>query len=546
MSYFCSVLKSYDMRFIVTLLIIHVFSSISYHSAFYAQDIYRSALTNKEVFSKIDEVIGFGKTYLGKPYRHKTESGRVLDCSGFVSYIYNTVEISLPRSCSSILNLVEKVNLVDVEKGDLLFFKGRDISSSNVGHVAIVTSVISGEIEMMHSCNRGIILEKYNNNKYYTSRFLQIGRLSLPNPAQNSNVEQKDTSSSEVRVVPEPIIDKQTSSAVISSISRPSSIIITAVGDIMLGTNFPNASYLPPNDGKDILQPVAHIIKRGDIAFGNLEGVILTGEGSVKKCSDPQYCYAFKMPDHYANYLVDAGFNVLSIANNHLGDFGAKGRANTERILKEKNIHYAGLLECPYSIFEKKGVKFGFAAFSPNAGTVSMHNYANVKKIISHLDTICDIVIVSFHGGAEGAAYKHITRKKETFLGENRGNPYEFARMVIDAGADIVLGHGPHVTRAIDIYKGKFIAYSMGNFATYGRFSLSGPSGISPIFEIEVDLDGSFLHGQIHATRQLGRGGPVLDPDQKVIKELIYLTQKDIPESLLKIGRNGSVEKIME
>ena len=175
-----------------------------------------------------------------------------------------------------------------------------------------------------------------------------------------------------------------------------------------------------------------------------------------------------------------------------------------------------------------------------------MHNYANVKKIISHLDTICDIVIVSFHGGAEGAAYKHITRKKETFLGENRGNPYEFARMVIDAGADIVLGHGPHVTRAIDIYKGKFIAYSMGNFATYGRFSLSGPSGISPIFEIEVDLHGSFLHGQIHATRQLGRGGPVLDPDQKVIKELIDLTQKDIPESLLKIGFDGSVGKIME
>ena len=106
-------------------------------------------------------------------------------------------------------------------------------------------------------------------------------------------MEQKDTSSSEVLVVPEPIIDKQTSSAVISSISRPSSIIITAVGDIMLGTNFPNASYLPPNDGKDILQPVAHIIKRGDIAFGNLEGVILTGEGNVKKCSDPQYFISF-------------------------------------------------------------------------------------------------------------------------------------------------------------------------------------------------------------------------------------------------------------
>jgi hypothetical protein len=98
---------------------------------------------------------------------------------------------------------------------------------------------------------------------------------------------------------------------------------------------------------------------------------------------------------------------------------------------------------------------------------------------------------------------KHITCKTEIFLGENRGNPYEFARMAIDAGADVVLGHGPHVIRAIDVYKGRFIAYSLGNFATYGRFNLSGSNGIAPIIEIDVDNNGKFLRGKIHAYKQI-------------------------------------------
>ena len=98
---------------------------------------------------------------------------------------------------------------------------------------------------------------------------------------------------------------------------------------------------------------------------------------------------------------------------------------------------------------------------------------------------------------------KHITCKTEIFLGENRGNPYEFARMAIDAGADVVLGHGPHVTRAIDVYKGRFIAYSLGNFATYGRFNLSASNGIAPIIEIDVDNNGKFLRGKIHAYKQI-------------------------------------------
>ena len=221
------------------------------------------------------------------------------------------------------------------------------------------------------------------------------------------------------------------------------SITIIGVGDIMLGTNYPSSNYLPPNDGKDLLKPVEHILQNADVTFGNLEGVLLTGEGDVKKCNDPTKCYAFKSPEHYAEYLKKAGFDVVSLANNHVGDFGNPGRKSTIRALKESGIQYAGLIDIPTSIFEHEGMTYGFCAFSPNNGTVSIHNYDYAKQIIQQLDEQCDIVIVSFHGGAEGSKYRNITRQTEMFLGENRGNPYQFARTVIDAGADIVFGHGP-------------------------------------------------------------------------------------------------------
>ena len=115
------------------------------------------------------------------------------------------------------------------------------------------------------------------------------------------------------------------------------------------------------------------------------------------------------------------------------------------------------------TMFEKDGIKYGFCAFAPNRGTVSINEISNAVNIVANLDSLCDIVIVSFHGGAEGSKHTHITRSNEIYLGENRGNPYKFARDVIDAGADIVFGHGPHVTRAIDLYKDRFIAYNMRN-----------------------------------------------------------------------------------
>lgn len=506
--------------------------------------------SQNETSDKTDSIIDFGKTLLGKPYKYITSEGKVLDCSGFVSYIYGKNGIELPRTSASLASLSEKISLSEIKKGDLLFFKGRDTNSKHVGHVSIVTSVDGDVIEMMHSCNRGILIELYQTNNYYTSRYLFAGRLSqvqlhdalqINNNEITGTLEFEDTTQTN---------QSQNHSMLKINLedndgtqSQPKTVKLIGVGDIMLGTNYPNSSYLPPNDGKNILQPIKELIRKGDVAFGNLEGVLLTEEGSVKKCSNPKVCYAFKMPNHYVDYLVEAGFNLLSIANNHIRDFGSVGAANTIRILNEAGIPHAGLAECPYTTFEKDGIRFGFAAFAPNIGTIKINDYANARKIISHLDSISDIVIISFHGGAEGSMMKHVTRKTEIFLGENRGNPYEFARMAIDAGADVVLGHGPHVTRAIDIYKDRFISYSLGNFATYGRFNLSGPNGISPIIELNLRGDGTFISGKIYSTKQLGEGGPVIDEQNRALKEIQELMRTDIPESILNIESDGTITK---
>ncbi len=321
----------------------------------------------------------------------------------------------------------------------------------------------------------------------------------------------------------------------------PDTLSVIGVGDMMLGTKFPGEEYLPPADGSMLLSDVAHILKDADITFGNYEGVILDEEGTPKECKNPKLCYLFKTPEHYAIHLKDAGFDVISLANNHAGDFGEEGRKSSIDVLTGLGIAVAGTQSIPYTIFEAKKIKIGFAAFAPNAGTISLHDYDRAKEIVQHLDSVCQVVIVSFHGGGEGADFQHVTRKQESFVGENRGNVYEFARLVIDAGADIVFGHGPHVTRAVDLYKNKFIAYSMGNFCTYRRFNLKGPNGIAPIVKLWVNAEGNFLKGQIYSTHQLGSGGPVIDDSNKVLHKIKELTLQDFPETALEILDDGLI-----
>jgi len=285
---------------------------------------------------------------------------------------------------------------------------------------------------------------------------------------------------------------------------------------------------------------VKQYFANADIVFGNLEGALTDSKVGAKNCNNPAVCYTFGMPTAFVQCLVDAGFNLLSLANNHSGDFGEQGRTSTTKTLTDAGIHYAGLLSCPTVEFVKDGVKYGFCAFAPNTGTVDVKNIPAAQEIVRQLKARNDIVIISFHAGAEGRGYQHVTRQTETFLGENRGNVYEFAHKMIDAGGDILLGHGPHVTRATEVYKNRFIAYSMGNFSTFSRVNVEGVNGLAPIFRVFTTRDGCFIKAHITPTNQPNADRtPRYDPDRRVISVIQNLTQTDFPELKIQITDDG-------
>lgn len=321
----------------------------------------------------------------------------------------------------------------------------------------------------------------------------------------------------------------------------PDTVTIAAVGDIMTGTNFPDPSYLPKTDGAYLWDEVREPLANADITFGNLEGTILNEGGEQKECNNPKLCYLFRSPEYLAQNFVASGFDLMSVANNHANDFGVSGRINTQRVLDSLGIAHAGSTDQPYVIQKIGQLKVGFCAFAPNRGTVSIHQYENIKATLLHLDSLCDIVIASFHGGAEGSKHQHITRESEFYYGEDRGNVYKLSHFMIDHGADLVLGHGPHVVRAVEVYKERFIAYSLGNFLTYGRFNLKGYAGEAPLLLVKTDAEGKFLKGKILSFRQSYSLGPRNDYDLSSVKTIQRLSLEDFPESPIVIDDQGNI-----
>ncbi|MES2266469.1 MAG: CapA family protein [Bacteroidota bacterium] len=321
-----------------------------------------------------------------------------------------------------------------------------------------------------------------------------------------------------------------------------SAITIAAVGDIMLGSSYPDSTFLPADSAKASFKYALKHLQQADITFGNLEGVLLdTGAPVGYKLRFQHKGYLFRMPVKYGGIFKDAGFNVLSVGNNHSNDFDRAGRRSTIKTLDSLGIHTAGFKSHPSKSFTKNGVKYGFCAFSPNGQTVSLLQIANAKSIISNLKANNDIVIVSFHGGGEGADYEHVPDTTEIFKGENRGNLRVFTHAAIDAGADVILGNGPHVARAMELYKKRIIAYSLGNFVTYKGVSVSGVCGLAPLLRIRINKKGEFLNGQIASYRQNHQTGLLPDTLNRAALRIKALTEADFTRPGLNISSAGAI-----
>ncbi len=322
-------------------------------------------------------------------------------------------------------------------------------------------------------------------------------------------------------------------------------VTIAAVGDIMLGTSYPNSKTLPPDSARGSFKNVAAQLQSADVTFGNLEGTLLdTGVPAYYKLHQLSKSWMFRMPVSYAKVLRDAGFDVLSLANNHIGDFGDKGRQSTIKVLDSLGLYHGGQVSRPYSIFKRNGIIYGFCAFAPNSYTLSIFNLKYAAKLIKKLKNECDIVIVSFHGGGEGVFYEHVPCMNESFNREKRGDVHAFAHNAVDAGADLVLGNGPHVCRGMELYHNRLIAYSLGNFCTYRCVSVSGICGYAPLLKANLSKNGAFVNGEIVSAIQSHDKGLVIDSANHAANRIRNLTISDFEQPGLKISAEGYISPI--
>ena len=352
-------------------------------------------------------------------------------------------------------------------------------------------------------------------------------------------------------------------------------ITVNAVGDVMPGSITP-VKIVPPDSGRMFADSIGQYLRGADVVMGNLEGVfVLEDIHRPIKCSErsrkARRCYEFGIPHYIAPSLKEMGFDVLTLDNNHVMDYGWEAYRFTQSVLDSAGIAPVAKKQVGFLIktiihedseicgADKPAVEFlnmsdslcrierlslsdfpwmyevsiAIVPFGFSSTSWQIWDYELVDSLIPILDTAYDIVIVSFHGGAEGRKALHVRDEVEKFYGENRGNVLRFARRAIDRGADLVVGHGPHVLRAMEIYKDRLIAYSLGNFLTYGNVNIRGVNGISVILHVEMDREGRFLRGRVIPIVQKYPGVPVLDSSRRAIKLLRRLMEED--------GFSGSV-----
>lgn len=315
-------------------------------------------------------------------------------------------------------------------------------------------------------------------------------------------------------------------------------ISMSAVGDVIMG-DAPN--NLPPNNGKGFFSDVQSSLT-ADLQMANLEQP-LTDDTGVSKCSADtagKTCFQFRSPPSYAKILKDAGFGLVNLANNHAYDFGPVGHTNTRKALDDAGVKYTGPPGM-ITVVDVKGIKVAVLGFAPYPWANDLLNIPKAQDLVRQAKKQADLVVIQVHMGGEGADHTHVKPGTEMFLGENRGDPIAFSHAMIDAGADVIFGHSPHVLRAMEFYKGHLIAYSLGNFAGYHALGYTGVVGVTGILKVTLRKDGSYVSGTLVPTHMVAPGSPRMDPQHQAISLVSGLTKSDFPKTGAQIATDGTI-----
>jgi poly-gamma-glutamate capsule biosynthesis protein CapA/YwtB (metallophosphatase superfamily) len=282
---------------------------------------------------------------------------------------------------------------------------------------------------------------------------------------------------------------------------------------------------------------IRRFLRNKDLVVGNLEGTLATG-GASKCGQGSSGCFAFRGSPTWAATLGAAGFMVLNVANNHTLDYGAEAQSETLAALRRARIVHTGL---PGQIaYVRAGtVKVALIGCAPYRWAQSLLDVRGSANLVRKAARHADVVLVYMHAGAEGTGAEHVRDADETFLGEPRGNPVQFAHSMIEAGADLVFASGPHVLRGMEWYRRRLIAYSLGNLAATNTLSTHGSLAMSSLLRVTFDRRGRFATGSVVPLRMVGDGTPVFDGERAAIGVIRKLSRDDFGSRAVRISNSG-------
>ena len=313
--------------------------------------------------------------------------------------------------------------------------------------------------------------------------------------------------------------------------AAPRSVSIAWVGDIaMVASSDGGAGFFSSS--------IRHELS-GGVVIGNLEGTLTVG--GYSKCGPSSTdCFAFHAPPSYSRLLRRAGFTLMNVANNHAYDYGPEGQRETLAALRSVGLRYAGL-PGEITIVRTGGVRVAVIGFAPYRWAQSLTDLFGAERIVQRAKKQADLVVAVMHAGAEGSNRQHVRPGTEWFLGENRGDAEGFAHAVVDAGADLVLGSGPHVLRGMEWYHGRLIAYSLGNFLGDGTLGIGGVLGASGIVHVTLAATGGWIHGDLTPVRLVSPGVPALDRAEEAHGIVRTLSREDFGRNAMRLTPVGGL-----
>lgn len=328
-----------------------------------------------------------------------------------------------------------------------------------------------------------------------------------------------------------------------------------AGGDVTLGTNLDTSwtkvvsrrlhrrvAALPSPDS--LVAPLGPLFAEADFALLNVEGAIGDGDPPFDKCANKTSgCFALRMPPAAAKAIrgVSKRTVIANLANNHARDAGAEGLRETQRALERAGVVVTGIDTLPTLAVTRFGDTVAFLGFATSGGDNDLRDLDAVKRHVARAAATNRRVIVTMHLGAEGAAAQRTLDSTERYYDAPRGNPVAFADAATTAGANLVIGHGPHVVRAAEWRDSAFVLYSLGNLVTYGPFSHREPMRRGVVACATVDGRGAVRDVRLHPTMQRAPGRVSVDKSRRSLTLMDSLSRLDFPHSGARVHKDGRV-----